>query len=338
MAGTPTPTVSVLLPCYNADPFLDDCMASLRAQTFTDIEILAVDDGSTDGTLQLLQRWADRDPRVRVLTGAHRGLIAALQAAAAAARGRYLARMDADDLAEPARLAAQIEFLETRPALAACGTGICYFPLAQVRAGARAYQSWLNALHEPEQLARDIFVECPIAHPTLLMRAENFLLIGGYQDRDWPEDYDLILRFWAGGQQLANLPNTLHHWRERADRLSRLDARYTPAAFRRCKVHYLQQTLLEGRAVIVWGAGPVGKAFARELVQQGSTLRAFIDIDARKIGQNVYGVKVLPPTHVQQHADAFVVAAVGSADARQQIRASLRQAGRTEMQDCCAVA
>jgi glycosyltransferase involved in cell wall biosynthesis len=332
------PGLSILLPCYNAEPFLNDCIGSLREQTFADFEVLAVDDGSTDRTLEQLQDWAAGDARVRLLAAPHHGLVLALQRAARAARAPLLARMDADDIAEPTRLAAQFELLQDRPELAACGTGICYFPDTDVRAGARAYQAWLNGLHEPEQVARDIFVECPIAHPTLMLRTESFHQVGGYQDRGWPEDYDLVLRLWSNGFHLANVPHTLHYWRERADRASRRDERYSRAAFRRCKVHYLQQTLLKSRPVVVWGAGPVGKAFARELIQRGSALRAFLDIDPRKVGQSVYGVTVLPLGEVQRHPDAFVVAAVGSARARAQIRDCLHQAGRVELDDCCAVA
>src|SRR5690606_25417557 len=151
------------------------------------------------------------------------------------------------------------------------------------------YERWLNSLVQPEDLARDIFVECPIAHPALVARRAAVLAVGGYRAPGWPEDYDLVLRLWAAGGRLANVPEVLLHWRERADRTSRTDPRYSADAFRRCKVHHLRRTLLvarpgggagaseaesdcgpaAARPAVVWGAGPVGKRFARELLRQG---------------------------------------------------------------------
>ncbi|MBI4409998.1 MAG: glycosyltransferase [Gemmatimonadetes bacterium] len=337
------PRVSILLPCRNAEEHLPEAIASLAAQTFRDFEVVAVDDGSADGTFAELFTWAQHDGRVRVLrTGASArgaGLVPALATALSGARGELVARMDADDIAEPERLAKQVALLDQRPGIAACGTGVRYFPREHVRGGARRYERWLNALVEPDEIARDIFVECPIAHPTLVVRRAALLAVGGYRDLDWPEDYDLILRLWASGYRLAKVPDVLHHWRDRSTRASRTDRRYSPAAFRRCKVHFLRRTLLAGReGAVVWGAGPVGKSFARELARQGVTLRAFVDLDRRKIGQTIHGAPVITPAEIDRFRSAVALAAVGSPGAREQIRGELRQRGWKELEDFCAVA
>jgi len=352
-----SPRLSVLLPCRDAAEHLGDAIASLEAQTFTDYEVLAVDDGSTDGTASLLEAWAARDPRVRVTRAPRRGLVPALATALEAARGELIARMDADDVAKPERLARQVALLDARPDVVACGTQVRYFPREAVRDGARRYERWLNSLVHPDDLARDIFVECPIAHPTLMARRAAVLAVGGYRDPGWPEDYDLVLRLWAAGGRLANVPEVLLHWRERPDRTSRTDPRYSEDAFRRCKVHYLRRTLLraapgggdadapaaEGggaavRPAVVWGAGPVGKRFARELLRQGVPVAAFVDLDPRKIGQVVHGAPVVAPAEVGRFRGALAVAAVGSPGARDEIRAALTAAGWREGADFVAVA
>ena len=335
---TAAPVVSVLLPCHNAAPYLAECIASLRAQTVSNFEVIAVDDGSSDDSPALLADWARADARVTLIARPRSGLVSALRTASALANGEFLARMDADDIAEPRRLAAQLELLGRLPDVAACGTGVRYFPREHVRDGARAYERWLNSLRAPAQLARDIFVECPIAHPALMIRRSAFDAVGGYQDRDWPEDYDLILRLHALRMHLANTAEVLLHWRERAQRLSRVHVHYSPEAFRRCKVQYLKQTALPGRPAVVWGAGPVGKAFARELARQGVAVRGFIDIDPRNIGQTIYGLPVWPATRCRELDDVFVLAAVGSPAARSEIRHALQAAGRVEWRDFCAVA
>ncbi len=331
------PGISVLLPCYNADRFLGEALRSLQLQTFADFEIIAIDDGSTDGTLELLRDAAASEPRLRLISAEHRGLVATLNEGLRAARGDLIARFDADDLAHATRFERQIALLEAGTELAACGTGVRYFPLEQVRAGARAYEEWINTLQAPSEVARDMFVECPIAHPTLMVRAEALRAVGGYRDNGWPEDYDLILRLFTAGHPLANVPEVLHHWRERADRLSRTDERYSLNAFRRCKVHYLKESLLRGRAVVICGAGPVGKEFARELQTQGVEVRAFVDVDPRKVGQRPHGTTVLPLSKLPR-GGVFTVAAVAAPRARQQIRAELVARGLEELSEFCAVA
>jgi hypothetical protein len=312
-------------------------MASLDAQTYADFEVVAVDDGSRDATGVLLDAWAARDARIRVLHTAARGIVPALETARAAATGELLARMDADDRAYPERFARQMALLDARPDLAVCGTRVRYVPRRTLRDGARRYERWINALVGPEDIAREIFVECPMPHPTLMIRGAVLAAVGGYRDPGWPEDYDLVLRLWGGGHRLGKVDAVLLDWRESANRLSRTDPRYGEAAFRRCKVHYLGHRIA-GRPVVVWGAGPVGKAFARALQQAGHRVAAFVELDPRKIGQEIHGAPVIAPAAVRDYRGAFCVAAVGTPGARDDIRATLTLAGWREPDEWCAVA
>lgn len=337
--GRRAPEISVLLPVRDAEPTLPEALDSLLAQTFRDFELLAVDDGSRDGSARILAEYAASDPRIRVVRQERKGLVAALERARGLARGRYLARMDADDLAEPERLARQWAFLEAHAELGACGARVRYFPRSGLKAGASRYERWINGVVRPEEIERDIFVECPIPHPTLFARASVVQAVGGYRDHRWPEDYDLVLRLWERGVRLGKVPEALLLWRDRPDRLSRVHPSYSPAAFRRCKAHYLARTLLRGRdGVVVWGAGPVGKRFARALADVGVRIRAFVDLDPRKIGQRIRGALVIPPAEATAYRGAFFVAAVGQPGARQEIRAALRKAGFVELEDFAAVA
>jgi glycosyltransferase involved in cell wall biosynthesis len=329
--------ISVLLPCRDTATTLADAVASLQAQTCSDFEVIAVNDGSRDETGRALDAWAARDRRVRVLHTPARGIVAALEADRAVALGEFCARMDADDLARPERFARQLAFLDAQPMTAACGTLVRYFPRAALRDGARRYERWINGLVTAGDLERELFVECPLPHPTLMVRRAVLDAVGGYRDAGWPEDYDLVLRLWAAGHGLGKVNEVLLDWRESTGRLSRTDPRYGEDAFRRCKVHYLGRRIA-GRAVVVWGAGPVGKSFARALVAAGHTLAAFVDLDPRKIGQEIHGVPVVAPAGIEAHRGAFCVAAVGSPGARDEIRAALTAAGWTEPNEWCAVA
>ena len=332
------PRISVLMPCRDASACLPDAIASLDTQSFTDFEVLAVDDGSTDGTGDLLAEWADRDHRVRVLTQGPRGIVTSLRAAAEAARGEIIARMDADDVAHPRRLERQLGLMDGPDGVDACGCGVRYFPSSQVQDGAARYEQWINSLVSHDDIVRDIFVECPIPHPTLMVRRGVLEAAGGYQDNGWPEDYDLVFRLWLNGARFGKVPAVLLQWREHAGRASRTDPRYGADAFRRARVHYLRRSILRGRAVTVWGAGPVGKSFARTLGHAGVTVAAFIDVDAAKVGNTVHDVPVVAPDSLADLRHTFIVCAVGNACARDEIRQFLGQHGWQDGTDYVAVA
>ena len=329
----PEPLVSVLLPVRDEAPYLAEALDSLSAQTLGDFEVVVVDDGSTDGSAEIAERHAAEDPRFRVIRQARRGLVAALERARSEAGSPFLARMDGDDAALPARLELQLAALEDE-ALDACGGGIEYFP--DPKEGARRYASWINGLVTPEAAARDVFVECPLPHPTLVARREAVEEAGGYRDVGWPEDYDLVLRLWACGARFRNVDRVVQRWRDHPARLSRTEPRYAQEAFVRCKVHHLRDTLLRGRdGVVVWGAGPVGKSFGREL---GEDLVGFVEVDPRKIGKRIYGVPVVSVDEARRFTDAFALGAVAGEEARSRIRELLAGQGRREGIDFVAVA
>lgn len=333
------PAVSVLLPVRDGEAHLEEALASLAAQTLDDFEVVAVDDGSTDATPEIFRSWAASDSRIRVERQERAGIVEALERARSRARGRYLARMDADDVAAPERLRRQLELMRRRPDVVLSGTLVRYFPRERLTDGGRRYERWINALREPGPIERDLFVECPIPHPTFFARTGAVAAVGGYRDRPVPEDYDLVLRLWEAGGRFAKVPEPLLRWRERPDRLSRTDPAYSRDAFRRLKVEVLRRTLLPGRdGAVVWGAGPTGKAFAVELRRQGVALRAFVDVDPRKVGQEIHGAPVVDPDGVDRFAGALVVAAVAQPGARGEIREGLRRSGRAELEDFVAVA
>jgi GT2 family glycosyltransferase len=334
------PAISILIPVLNAASTLDQALGSIKAQTFTNWEAIVVDDGSTDDTLRLLRAWGRRDDRFRILRNReNRGIVASLNQAMDEARAPVLARMDADDVSLPRRLERQMDRLAEGD-VAAVGCQVRYFPEEQVAGGAHRYQDWLNSLVTPEEHERDIFVECPLAHPTMLLRADAVWRAGGYQAREWAEDYDLCLRLWEAGHQMAKVPEVLFLWRESAGRTSRSHPDYRPEAFLRCKAWYLRRTHLAGdHPAVVFGAGPVGKSIARAVQEEGARVAAFVDLDPRKIGQHIYGAPVLNQEEgLKLKGRAFGLAAVGQAGVREELRTTLSEAGWVEGEDFRCVA
>jgi glycosyltransferase involved in cell wall biosynthesis len=331
------------MPCYNAESTLDETLDSLFQQTLPQFEIVAVDDGSTDQTWDRLLSRSAADPRLHPVRISHAGIVAALNAGLAACRAPLIARMDADDLAHPDRLAAQARFLREHPEVAAAGCLVEGFPEAAVRQGFRLYLEWLNGLLSPEAIAREIFIESPLAHPSALIRREWLERLGGYQDLGWPEDYDLWLRLHLQGARFAKVPQVLLRWREHPDRLTKTDSRYSVENFLRAKANYLQRGPLQQRdGVILWGAGQIGRRISKHLLREGAPLAAFVDIDPRKIGRTLRERPVIPPEDLPSTWKRFqrpaLLAAVATRGARGLIRERLGQLGLLEGEDWWAVA
>jgi glycosyltransferase involved in cell wall biosynthesis len=328
----PPPRVSVLLPVRDEEPYFAECLDSLSAQTLADLEVIVVDDGSTDASVAIAAKHARRDSRFRVIRQAPAGMVAASERARAEARAPLVARMDADDVALPERFELQAAAIEEE-GLAAAGGRVEYFP--DPTDGMRAYADWLNSLVTVDAALRDLWIECPLPGPGLTARAE----LVSYRDRGWPEDYDLVLRIWERGGRFRNVDRLVHRWRDHPQRLTRTQPAYTLDAFRRCKVHFLRRTLLAGgRAAVVWGAGPTGKALARELLAAGTPVAAFVEVDPRKLGKRIHGAPVVPVERAADFPGTLALGAVSGPDGRARVRELAADLGLVEGKDLIAVA
>lgn len=337
------PKISVLLPCYNAATTLSESLQSIRAQTFTDFELVVVDDGSKDDTCSILSEFVRTDSRIQVVTQKHLGIVNALNSGLSVCRAPIVARMDADDLSHPERLALQWQFLQKNPQIDIVGCLVAGFPQEELRQGFQSYLAWQNHLTTNEDICREIFVESPFPHPSVMYRKQVIKQVGGYHDYGWAEDYDLILRLYQNGSSFAKVPKFLLEWREHAQRLTRIDSRYSLENFMRAKAHYLTLGPLTNRdAIFIWGAGLMGRRISRYLVAHNQPLTAFIDIDPKKIGRTRRGKPVLHPDELLGYWKRFkspvLLAAVGVRGARKLIRTRLHKIGLEEGEDWWSVA
>jgi glycosyltransferase involved in cell wall biosynthesis len=326
--------VSVVMPFRDAAATIEEALASVLAQEGPPLEVVAVDDRSRDDGAARVRAVASRDARVRVVEGEGRGIAAALAVGVREARGELLARMDADDVSLPGRFARQLAALGESPRVAAMGTRVeAYADDGEVGEGLAAYVAWMNGLVTPEEHARDVFVEAPLCHPSVMMRRSALDAVGGYRDPGWAEDYDLWLRLDAAGFALAKVPEVLVRWRHTAGRASFTDPRYAPDALRAARAFYLAPRLrARGREVVVWGAGQTGKRLARALERNGVRAARFVDIDPRKVGGVARGAAIVAP-EVLRRGEQTVVVAVGARGARETVRARLVAMGFVEGDD-----
>ena len=317
---TRPPRVSILMPVRNEARYLPAALDTLFRQTLPDWELVVVDDGSTDETPALLAAAALRDPRIRAMQCERGGLVAALNEGLAACRAPLVARMDGDDIAHPRRLELQANLLEADPGVGLTACAFRHFPRPALKQGMLAYEAWQNGLRNHELIMRDLFVESPFVHPSVMMRRDLLLGVGGYRDCGWPEDYDLWLRMAAAGVHFARLSQTLFFWRDHPERATRTMDAYAPNAFRACKLHHLLSGFLAGRkTVIMAGAGLEGRAWQRLLAAEGITVSCWLDVDPRKTGRPLHGAPVIHP-HEFCFSGEMMLVAIGVRGAREEFR------------------
>jgi len=307
-------------------------LRSIQRQTEADWECVLVEDGSTDATLACARTFAERDHRFTVVEQPHAGIVAALNTGLALCRGAWVARMDADDVMHRCRFAAQLAALEESQWIAA-GTHVRLFPRATLTDGRAEYERWLNSIDSPERLLLEAFVECPVAHPTLMIRRE-VLAAFGYRDCGWPEDYDLILRLLAAELSVGVVHRRLLCWRDRPARLSRVSDTYSIESFTACKATFLAARFLAGTAeYILWGYGETGRALRRALLSHGKQPAYIIEVHRGRLGNRIHGARVVAPEDLPHLPRSPVLVSVAGTAARRQIRAAMRAMGFEEPPD-----
>jgi hypothetical protein len=325
--------VSILLPAHCAEATLAVALRSIQRQTETRWECIVVDDGSRDQTVSVARGFAERDPRFHVLCLPHGGLVRALNRGLEACRAPLIARMDADDLMHRERLALQIGTLDGDPSLDALGCHVRLFPRAALAKGMRDYERWLCSIDSPDRVRAEAFVECPVAHPTLLIRSE-LLKQMRYRERGWPEDYDLILRLLATGSKISVLPRRLLCWRDGPGRLSRSSPVYAIERFTACKAAFLAEGFLARSAeYVLWGYGATGKGLRRALLEHGRRPSHIVELHPARLGTRIHGAPVIPPEALESLRHRPIIASVAGAGPRQKIRGDLRRMGFREGAD-----
>lgn len=316
--------VSVLMPVYNAEDTVLQAIDSLRTQTLKPHEIIVINDGSTDGTLDLLHQQKD----IKLLDHSHRGIVPALNDGLAAAEGEYIARMDADDISHPQRLELQAAFLDIYHDIGFVGSRVGFGGDRNQQTGYATYVDWINEQITPDQIALNRFVESPFAHPSVMFRRELPSQYGAYRDGPFPEDYELWLRWMANGVKAAKVDEELLTWTDPPTRLSRTDARYSIDAFYETKAEYLAMWLKENNPhvpdVIIWGAGRTTRKRAAILAKYGIRITQYIDLKSRTLE---CGTPVIHHTEIPSPDSCFIIPMVGNRGAREKIAEFLNARG-----------
>jgi glycosyltransferase involved in cell wall biosynthesis len=318
------------MPVRDARATVETALESVKTQTFTDWEFVIVDDGSQDGTTEILKHFAEKDDRFVLIPQKPKGIAAALQSGCEACRGDLIARMDADDAMDARRLEVQRAFLIEN---ADCGLVSSRVRFGGTEVGYASHVEWINSLTNHDAMSLRRFVEAPVAHPSVMFRREFLEAHGGYREGDFPEDYELWLRWLETGVRFGKVDAELLTWNDLPQRLSRTHARYSVEAFYAMKCRYLRrwlQTQASGREIWLWGAGRVTR---RRFDGVFDLITGFIDVDEAKRGSCRDARPVRLADDLPARETSFILAGVAARGAREAICAHLTQRGWIEGRD-----
>lgn len=326
----PMPRISILLPYRNAADTLDTAVASMVGQSRTNWELLLVDNASTDGSAALAAKWAVRDARIRLLHEPRIGIAHALNRVLEQAKGAYIARMDADDVSLPERLAKQVAYLDAHPGVGVLGTRTRFESSVEKSSGMAWYVGWQNAIITPHEHYVKRFVDAPLAHPTVMFRRELVERFGGYETGPLPEDHELWLRWMHHGVRFAKLPEELLIWNDGAERLSRTHANYSVDAFFATKAEWIAKWVArkypEGRPVIIAGTSKLCRDRACGLEAQGMRIEGFTDVRRREVP----GYRFVPHDELPGPGKALVISFISQRGTGDRIAEFLASRGLVE--------
>lgn len=283
------PLVSILIPFKNTEAFISDCVQSIIKQTYTNWELLIIDDHSTDSSSAIVEVFANQDSRIKFFKNSGSGIINALQLAFKQSSGELITRMDSDDIMQPNKLEVLANSLITHGKKHLAVGLVHYFSEAGIKDGYKSYEVWLNALTEKGGNYSEIYKECVIPSPCWMIHRDDLIACDAFNPNRYPEDYDLAFRFYKHDFKCIPCNLVLHDWRDYSHRTSRTDEHYAENHFIPLKLDYfLELDYNSEKTLIVWGAGNKGKFIAKTLIEKQVDFEWVCD-NQKKIGKDIYG-------------------------------------------------
>ena len=289
--------ISILMPMFNAAPFINECIDSILNQSFTDWELIIVNDFSTDSSVEFIQQYLKKESRIRLFNNTEKGIQPALRLALSNSSGELITRMDADDIMPSNKLLWMFDAW-THVGKGHIITGkVSYQASTELGDGYRKYAHWLN--HLGNDRFKEIYKECVIPSSCWLIHRDDLQSCGAFDSTIYPEDYHLCFQFYQHRFKIVSLDQILHLWRDHPNRTSRNDPNYADNTFIDLKVaFFIRLEKWINKPLIVWGSGKKGKRIVK-LLQQANIPFNWVCNNPRKIGHNIHDSIVQDVSSVQ---------------------------------------
>jgi len=325
------PKISVLLPFYNAEATLSIAIDSIIGQTFDQWELVLVNNGSADASTEIAETYAKTDKRIMVVCEPEVGIVNALNTGLKNCNAPLIARMDADDIALLKRLELQYAFMQQHSDTDVVSGLVEHMADSDSNTdGFRNYVSWINGLIEHKDIDVNRFIESPLCHPSVMFRRASLDKYGHYADGDFPEDYEMWLRWLHLGAKFAKVNEKVLIWKDSPLRLSRNNTKYSKVAFNNIRLQYLDMWLKANNPFypefITWGAGKMGRKLSKILIDKGHINKGFIDVSYKKARQ----LDCMHYTDIPKAGGCFIVNFVGIRGTAKLIRQEICEKGYCE--------
>jgi glycosyltransferase involved in cell wall biosynthesis len=325
-----TPLISVILPFYNAEHTLNRAIESIAHQSLEKFECFLINNNSTDTSCDIALKWTKNDLRFNLVHEKQQGVMFASNKGSECSTGKYIARMDADDFSLPDRLKLQSEFLEKFSEYGAVSGLVEYIPHHEKTEGFQRYVNWVNSVRSYNEILNNMFVESPVVNPTTMWRREVAEEFGMYKSGDFPEDYELWLRWLNQGVKMKKLDTPVLQWFDSDERLTRTHPIYSNEAFYSIKTRYLSKWLKSNNPhhpkIAIWGASRISRTYSRLLLNYGIEISYYIDIKkTRQLDRDVVYYEDIP-----KPGKDFILVYMKNSNAKRKIQDFLASRGYTE--------
>lgn len=328
------PLVSIVMAVKDTEPYLRACLDSIIAQTYSNWELIAVNDHSSDATPQILREYSEKDARIRYFDSDQPRLIPTLQVGYKHVRGTLLNRMDSDDKMPSDKIERLVnEWMKYGKGYVIAGGTEHFVDEGEVGDGFLKYERWLNHVAANNLHYQEIYRECVIPSHCWMLHKEDFDAVGAFDPVIYPEDYDLCFRMYRHGLKVIGIDKILHHWRDRSNRISRTWDEYKDNRYYEMKLRFFFELDRDlSRPLVVWGAGRNGKDLVKEILKYDRNLSWVCDND-NKIGKDIYSIRMRHFKDISELDNPQILISVASPDAKIQIEKQLQTWGKKPVQD-----
>lgn len=317
------PLVSILVPFKNTEIYLIDCLQSIINQTYSNWELIIIDDTSTDNSYNIVNNFAEKDSRIQLLKNVGSGIIDALQLAFKTSNGQLITRMDSDDVMQPYKLEVLVNNLLNHGKQHVAIGLVNYFSKDGIKDGYKSYETWLNNLTKTGGNYSEIYKECVIPSPCWMVYREDLITCDAFNPNIYPEDYDLAFRFYKYNYKCIPCDSVLHNWRDYNTRTSRTHIHYAENHFIDLKLRYfLELDYNPNKTLVIWGAGNKGKTIAKKLIEKAIDFEWICD-NPNKIGRDIYGKILQPFNHLENTKNSQSIITVANKTAQKDIKTYL---------------
>jgi len=303
--------LSALMSVYNGEEFISEAIESILAQTYSNFEFIIVNDGSTDKTREIIEGF--KDNRIKLFNlETNRGVGRALSFGLSKVQGKYMVKVDADDISLPTRFEEQKEYLDTHPDISVVGSFVDFFPHNERVKNSARYKTFktvihkeLNSLVDWKAIKERMYWYCAITHPTIMGKTDVIKKVG-YEDYPMGTDYNLFYKLNKLGYKMANIPKVLVKMRVSDFSITAIknEIFFRESVFK-IKKEEIAGLLDNSEYIYIWGAGSMGQNLFYALKNYGFAfkIKGFIDSDQSKHGKNVLGKEIYPPQILVQDND-----------------------------------